>query len=61
MFDLTGKVALVTGAGRGISAAIAKALANQGAKVAVNDYFEDRAIYTAAEINDIGGQAIATA
>lgn len=35
--DLTGKVALVTGAGRGIGRAIAGALAGAGAAVAVND------------------------
>ena len=58
---LKDKTIIVTGGTSGIGAAIAKALAKQGAKVAVNDYFEDRAIYTAAEINDIGGQAIATA
>ena len=36
-FDLTGKVALITGASYGIGFAIATAMANCGAKIVFND------------------------
>ena len=59
MFDLSGKVALVTGAGQHVGLGIARALAEQGAAVAVNDIVEDRAQAAAEEINAAGGRAIA--
>lgn len=61
MFDLNGKVALVTGAGQGVGASIARALASRGAAIAVNDFFADRAQGVAQELSDLGVKTIAVA
>lgn len=53
------RVALVTGAGRGIGAGIAKTLANLGADVAVNDINHDAAANTVDEIEQAGSRAVA--
>lgn len=60
MSKLTGKVAVVTGASKGIGAGIAKALAAEGAAVVVNyASSKDGADRVVAEITGKGGKAIA--
>ena len=58
---LSHHTAIVTGAGSGIGRAIALRLAEEGARVTVNDLNADTAEATAATIREAGGQAIAVA
>src|SRR4029453_7287591 len=59
MFDLSGKIALVTGAGSGIGAAIADAFAAAGAHVVVTDRDERTADPPRERIAGTGGSATA--
>lgn len=56
--QLDKRIAIVTGAGQGIGAAVARAYVREGAKVAIVDYNAQAAQQLAAEINASGGQAV---
>jgi len=57
--ELTGKIALVTGASRGIGQAVARLLSRHGATVAVNGRDEQALQQAADAIRDEGGEALA--
>lgn len=59
MSKLAGKVALVTGSGRGIGRAVALKLASEGAAVVINDLEADVASETVEAIQQAGGKAVA--
>lgn len=63
LFDLSGKIALLTGASKGMGKAMAEGLAEHGAKVVVSSRKLDQCEATAAEINEKcgAGSAIAIA
>lgn len=59
LFDLSGKVALVSGAAQGLGRAMACALAEAGADLFLVDRNESGAVQTAAYIKSLGRQAVA--
>jgi 3-oxoacyl-[acyl-carrier protein] reductase len=59
MGKLDGKVAIISGSGRGIGRALALKLAGDGAKIVVNDLDQDPAAEVVAAIRNIGGEAVA--
>ncbi|MEO7908352.1 MAG: glucose 1-dehydrogenase [Roseiflexaceae bacterium] len=60
LFDITGRVVVVTGGGRGLGAALARGFAEAGARVVIGDQDAQTAQTSAALIVERGGQAIAT-
>ena len=58
LYDMTGRVAVVTGSGQGIGRRIAVTLAELGCDVVVNARRPDRLEETAAEIKSTGRRAV---
>src|SRR3989338_9015502 len=61
LFNLTGKVALITGSTKGIGLAIARRMAQAGARVVISSRNQDICDEVAASINAEGGVAVAIA
>lgn len=61
LFNLSGKVAIITGSSRGLGFASAKAMAEHGAKVVISGRKAEACEAAAAEIRAAGGEALAVA
>ena len=61
LFDMTGKVAVITGSTRGIGRAIAERMAEHGAKVVISSRKQDVCDQVAKEVNDKFGKGTAVA
>ncbi len=61
MFDLTGRIAIVTGGNGGIGFGLARGLARAGASVAIAARNEEKSAAAASEIAEAGGTALAVA
>jgi NAD(P)-dependent dehydrogenase (short-subunit alcohol dehydrogenase family) len=61
LFDMSGKVAVITGSTRGIGRAIAERMAEHGAKVVISSRKQDVCDVVASEINDKFGKGMAVA
>jgi NAD(P)-dependent dehydrogenase (short-subunit alcohol dehydrogenase family) len=61
VFDLTGKIALVTGAGRGVGVGIGRQLVDAGATLVLNDLYADRVNATAERLAEPGATVVAMA
>ena len=59
LFDLTGKVAIITGSTKGIGKAIAQEMAAHGAKVVITSRKADACDAVTEKIRDVGGEATA--
>src|ERR1700734_4310753 len=61
LFDMTGKVAVVTGSSRGIGRAIAERMAEHGARVVISSRKQQACDDIASAINDKAGKPVALA